>query len=110
MRTLFLFIKWIGVSLFNKLASANGNLREGLEYSTGETLALWFLTAGVSTVANLLLVGLFAVAANTHPSGWAVIWLPIALFVHLVYTAISVMFKCFKQERSELFETIKNGK
>lgn len=110
MRTLFSFIKWVCASLFKKLALANDDLREALEYNTGEALGLWFVATVLLSIVNLIVVGLIAVIAGTRPSSAFVLWLPLTMFVHLVYTAFSVMFKCFKQERAELFETIKNGK
>jgi ABC-type transport system involved in Fe-S cluster assembly fused permease/ATPase subunit len=104
------FIKWTVAKVFEKIADLNGKLREGLRYEPIETIFFWFLATILVSVINLLIMSGILVLLDTRLSGWFVLWLPLTMFAHLVYTGISVMYKCFKQERAELFETIKNGK
>jgi hypothetical protein len=103
------FIKWIVYNLYSKIVRLNDNLRDGLRYDTGETFFFWCLTTMLVSVINLLVMAGVSALLDVRLSGWFVLWLPLTMFAHLVYTSISVMYRCFKKERAELFETIKNG-
>jgi hypothetical protein len=109
-KLVWLFIKWIAVKLFSKIADLNDKLRDGLRYDTIETIFFWFLATFLASILNLLAMAGLSVLLDSRMSGWVVIWLPLTMFAHLVYTGISVMYNCFKQERAEIFETIKNSK
>jgi hypothetical protein len=110
MRLILAFFKWVVISLFEKLRTAHHNLAYSLEHNTGETLFFWMLMAMVATMVNLLLAGAVVFITDTKLSaGWIFVF-ALTMLVHLVYTGISVMFKCFKRDRAELFEKIKNGK
>jgi hypothetical protein len=104
------FIKWIVTKVFAKIAHLSEEFREGLQYDTGETIFFWCLFTILASVINMVIVAGILALIETRPSIWVVLWLPLALFIHFVYTGISVMFHCFKQERIELFNTIKNGR
>lgn len=65
--------------------------------------------AFIATMVELIMVAIFAVVTQTNPSGWWVVGFALILFAHYVVTGVSVMFQCFKQERRELFDTIKNS-
>lgn len=110
MKLALLFIKWMFTSFFRKLGELSNSLAEELEYNTREALGVWFILSTLASIVNAFLVGLISVALGVRPSAAVALWLPVALVIHLVYTAFLVMFKCFKQERAELFETIKDGK
>ena len=104
------FIKWIIRNIFNRILGMHQDLRYGLKRRAGEAFFFWFIAVVVATIINLMIVACYAVYTKTNPSMWAVMWLPLTMFMHFVYTSFSVMFDQFKAERAELFETIKNGR
>lgn len=104
------FLKWIGVKISDKIFDLNNSFKRGLYRNAGETFFFWFLFTLLASVANLLAMAGLSYMLNARFDVWCVLWLPLASFAHLVYTGISVMYHCFKQERAELFETIKNGR
>lgn len=110
MRLCWAFIKWVMVNIVHLFVNLDRKIKKGLEYDTGETIAFFIIGSLVATLVEMMVVACFAVATGTNPSGWWVVGFGLTLFAYLVYTGVSVMFLCFKRERAELFETIKNGK
>lgn len=110
MRIALAFIKWIFGKVFEGLLDKHKMFRSSLRNETGLALFVWFATAAISTLLIMLSLAIFAVVTKATPPfeilvTWGIMWI-----IYLIYTGFSVMFKSFKEERAQLFETIKNGR
>lgn len=110
MKMAWYFFKWVILKIFNSCAEIHNNFRYNIRYNSVETLFFWFIIVMCATLCDLIILASFAALTDTRPHGAWIFALAIAMFVHMICTGFSVMFEAFKQDRAELFETIKNGK
>ena len=110
MRVAVSFIKWIFEKMFEGLLEFHNGFKKDLRRNTGLAIFLWFIVSLFSTgVALLGLCGIdYVFGTQTPVQVWfGYMWLCVA---YLIYTGFSVMYNTFKDERAELFNTIRNGK
>ena len=109
MRLMFAFIKWIFSKLGESLIESHQSFRRGLRREPGIHVVGWFFFSLLSSIlVMLILVGVQYVTGLQIP---VQLWLSYVAgcVIYLIFTAVNIMYNAFKEERRELFETIKNG-
>lgn len=105
----FLFIKWMFSKIFSKLLDFDNELRYNLRRKPGEAMFFWMILTVVFTLLNFVAMVAMTSMLGWNPGIWIALWLPAAMIAHFIIVSFQIMFKAFKDERAELFNTIKNS-
>lgn len=97
------FSIWVVKALFEKLAAVNYEFKKDLRRHGAMTIMLWVLLSIFWTAG----VGFTCISLFESKVGFTIGW--VSAILYLVYAIFSNLFTLFKQERRELFETIKNS-
>ena len=97
------FSIWVVKAFFEKLANLHYEFKKDLNRHTPMAILLWIVLS-IFWVAGL---GFTSVALFGSTLGFTVG--SFSTILYLVYAIFSNLYTLFKQERKELFETIKNS-
>jgi uncharacterized membrane protein len=97
------FSIWVVKALFEKLGELHYEFKKDLNRHPGMSILIWIILS-IFWIASLgfITVGLFGSTLG-FTFGW------VSTILYLVYAIFSNLYTLFKQERKELFETIKNS-
>jgi hypothetical protein len=97
------FSIWVVKALFEKVADLNYEFKNELRRHGAMSIILWVLLSIFWTAG----IGFTCIALFDSKVGFTIGW--VSAILYLVYAIFSNLFTLFKQERRELFETIKNS-
>jgi len=97
------FSIWIVKAFFEKLAELNREFRKDLNRHPPMAIMIWVVLS-IFWIAGL---GFTIVALFGSKLGFTIGW--VSTILYLVYAIFSNLYTLFKQDRRELFETIKNS-
>ena len=107
MRVFFSFLRWLVVKAGQGLLGLNRRYRELLEDELGAAIFIWIM---LSILVNVVVAFIVLVTLETPAVMGTVMLTTFAVCIaFLLSHAFSLLFARFKQERRELFDTIRNG-
>ena len=97
------FSIWLAKAFIEKVVEQHDNFKEELRRHPPMAIILWV----VLSIFWIAILGFAGLEFFSSPLGFTIGW--VSTILYLVYAIFSNLFTLFKQERRELFETIKNS-
>ena len=97
------FSIWLAKAIVEKIAETNYEFKNELRRHGALVILLWIILSIFWTGG----VGFTCIALFNSKVGFTIGWISAVLY--LAYAIFSNLYELFKQERRELFETIKNS-